>query len=90
MTEKVSLFLLKRRPWFIAIFQAWLVICSLVLAWLLRFDFSLPYTAILFSAAPVLVLIRVTSMASFGLHRGWWRYTGISDGLDILKAVAVG
>ena len=29
-------------------------------------------------------------MACFGLHRGWWRYTGISDGMDILKAVTAG
>jgi hypothetical protein len=31
--------LLQRRIWFITIFQAGLVLCSLVLAWLLRFDF---------------------------------------------------
>jgi FlaA1/EpsC-like NDP-sugar epimerase len=29
-------------------------------------------------------------MAFFGLHRGWWKYAGISDGMDILKAVATG
>jgi FlaA1/EpsC-like NDP-sugar epimerase len=82
--------LLRRRPWFIAIFQACLVICSLVLAWLLRFDFRLPYLSVLLSAIPVLVIIRIIAMAFFGLHRGWWRYAGISDGMDVLKAVATG
>lgn len=29
-------------------------------------------------------------MAYFGLLRGWWRYVGIRDGFDILKAVGTG
>lgn len=90
MTNKMPLLLLRYRPWFIAIFQASLVICALVFAWLLRFDFSLPYGRTLILAIPILVLVRVAAMANFGLHRGWWRYTGISDGMDILKAVAMG
>jgi FlaA1/EpsC-like NDP-sugar epimerase len=90
MIHTMSSTLLRRRPWFIAAFQACLIVCSLLLAWLLRFDFTLPYAPILASALPMLVAIRLTSMACFGLHRGWWRYTGISDGLDILKAVGTG
>jgi FlaA1/EpsC-like NDP-sugar epimerase len=90
MANKMTQLLFRHRPWFIAVFQACLVIFSLVLAWLLRFDLTLPYVRVLMSVTPVLALIRVTSMACFGLHRGWWKYAGISDGLDILKAVAVG
>lgn len=82
--------LLRRRPWFIASFQAGLVASALLFAWWLRFDFTLPYKTIFLSVVPILVMIRVTTMAFFGLHRGWWRYTGISDGMDILKAVAAG
>jgi len=66
------------------------VACALLFAWLLRFDFTLPYHAILLSALPILVGIRLIAMACFGLHRGWWRYSGINDGMDILKAVAAG
>src|SRR5262249_26769910 len=87
---KASVVLLRRRPAFIAAFQACLVACALLFAWLLRFDFTLPYRAIFLSALPILVAVRVTAMACFGLHRGWWRYTGINDGMDILKAVAAG
>jgi FlaA1/EpsC-like NDP-sugar epimerase len=82
--------LLRYRPWFIGAFQALLVSCSLVVAWLLRFDFTLPYRSILFSSALVLVLVRLAAMAYFGLLRGWWKYVGIRDGLDVLKAVATG
>jgi len=90
MTHKTPLVLLRYRSWFIALFQAWLIICSLVIAWLLRFDFTLPYRPILLFAIPVLVSVRLVAMASFGLLRGWWKYVGIADGFDILKAVGTG
>jgi FlaA1/EpsC-like NDP-sugar epimerase len=82
--------LLRYRPWSIAAFQAGLVFCSLLLAWWLRFDFALPYRTVLFAAAPVLVAIRLATLTYFGLLRGWWKYAGVKDGLDILKAVASG
>jgi len=82
--------LLRYRPWLTAIFQSWLVVCSLVLAWLLRFDFTLPDRSLLLLAIPILVLARVVAMVYFGLLRGWWRYAGIRDGMDILKAVGSG
>src|SRR6266700_4311669 len=90
MTHKMPLVLLRYRPWFIGMFQAWLIICSLILAWLLRFDFTLPYRPILLSAIPILIFTRLTTIAYFGLLRGWWKYAGIRDGIDILKAVATG
>ena len=73
-----------------ALFQALLVFTALVLAWLLRFDFSLPYRGLLFSAVPLLILIRLAAIGRFHLFHGWWRYTGVSDALDIVKAIALG
>src|SRR5438445_720272 len=73
-----------------AVFQSGLILASLSLAWLLRFDFHLPYPLLLFSVAPVLILIRLAAITYFGLLHGWWRYTGISDTIDILKAVVTG
>jgi FlaA1/EpsC-like NDP-sugar epimerase len=90
MTHKVPRLLLRYKLWFIGVFQAWLIIASLVLAWLLRFDFTLPYRPILLAAIPVLVFVRLAAMAYFGLLRGWWKYVGLGDGIDILKAVGVG
>ncbi len=90
MTNKMPLLLLRYRLWFIAVFQGCLIICSLVAAWLLRFDFTLEYRGILLAAIPVLLVTRLAAVAYFGLLRGWWRYAGFRDGIDILKAVATG
>jgi FlaA1/EpsC-like NDP-sugar epimerase len=81
---------LRYRTILVALFQALLVFTALVLAWLLRFDFSLPYRRLLFSAAPLLILIRLAAIGRFDLFHGWWRYTGVSDALDIVKAIALG
>jgi FlaA1/EpsC-like NDP-sugar epimerase len=90
MTHKMPLLLMRYRPWFIGLFQSCVIICSLVLAWLLRFDFTLPYRSVLVLSIPILVITRLGAMAHFGLLRGWWRYVGIRDGFDILKAVGTG
>jgi FlaA1/EpsC-like NDP-sugar epimerase len=90
MTQKTPQFLLQHRPWFIATFQAWLIASSLVTAWLLRFDFTLPYRRVLIYSLPVLIAVRLAAMAYFGLLRGWWKYVGIRDGIDVLKAVITG
>src|ERR1700685_742886 len=82
--------LLARNAWFIGAFQALLTLTSLVLAWLLQFGFTLPDRGLLFSAAPLLILIRMAFIAYFGLLHGWWRYTGLSDALDVVKAVLAG
>src|SRR6185437_539745 len=87
---KLAQSLLHRHFWFVALFQSLLISFSLVLAWLLRFDFSLPYRRTLLVALPVLVLFRLAAIARFGLLHGWWKYTGLSDALDISKAVTLG
>jgi FlaA1/EpsC-like NDP-sugar epimerase len=83
-------FLIRYRSWLIAVFQAGIIFLSLVLAWLLRFDFTLPDQFLLFSVAPVLILIRLVAITCFGLLHGWWRYTGVKDAIEILKAVVTG
>jgi len=90
MTHKAPRLLLRHKTWFIGIFQAAIISCSLIVAWLLRFDFTLPYRRILVLGLPVLLLARIATMACFGLFRGWWRYVGVRDGIDILKAVGTG
>src|SRR5467141_1122696 len=87
---KLAGLVLRYRSWFIASFQALLIFCSLILAWLLRFNFFLPDRLVLFSAAPVLIAIRLGAIARFGLLHGWWRYTDIDDAVAICKAIASG
>src|SRR5580698_3399838 len=87
---KLAQTLLRKNSWFVGTFQAVLIFISLVLAWFLRFDFTLPDRRLLFAGAAVLILIRLVAIASFGLLHGWWRYTGLSDALDVIKAVVSG
>ena len=35
-------------------------------------------------------MIRMATIAGFGLLHGWWRYTGLSDALDVAKSVISG
>ena len=81
--------LLRRNTWFIAIFQAALIAFSLVFSWFLRFDFTLPDRRLLLLAVPILILVRLLAIARFNLLHGWWRYAGISDVVDVIKAVAL-
>ena len=82
--------LLHYRTWLVALFQSALIFTALLLAWLLRFDFSLPQRGLLLWAAPLLIAIRLVAIARIGLLHGWWRYTGVSDALDVVKAIAFG
>jgi FlaA1/EpsC-like NDP-sugar epimerase len=82
--------LLKRRHWAIFSLQALLIVASATLAWLLRFDFTFSRPRVLLLALPILLTVRLLSMACFNLFHGYWRYTGVADALDILKAVGMG
>ena len=81
--------LVRLRFWIILALNIFLVCASLVSAWLLRFEFTLPQRRILLTALPILLVMRVTALARFNLLHGYWRYTGLSDVTDILKATAL-
>lgn len=78
------------RPWFVFIFQVAVVFSSLVLSWLIRFDFSLPYRRILLFSGVLLVAVRLLTLTLFHLNHGWWHFASVSDAMNILKAVAIG
>ncbi|MGA2344925.1 MAG: nucleoside-diphosphate sugar epimerase/dehydratase [Candidatus Sulfotelmatobacter sp.] len=82
--------LLRKNSWFVGAFQAALIFISLVLAWFLKFDFALPERHMLFASALLLILIRMIMIGRFGLLHGWWRYTGLSDALDVANCVLLG
>ncbi len=79
-----------RRPLLIYFFQAMLVSSSLLLAWLLRFDFSLPYPRLLLASGLLLVVTRLAALSFFKLNHGWWQFSSVNDALSILKAVFSG
>ncbi len=82
--------LLRKNSWFVGAFQGALIFVSLILAWFLEFNFTLPNRRLLLSAACLLIVTRMASIAGFGLLHGWWRYTGLSDTLDVAKSVLSG
>jgi FlaA1/EpsC-like NDP-sugar epimerase len=67
-------------------------IVSLLLAYFLRFNFSLPeiYFSQIFISLPLLVFFRAISFFFFGLYSGVLRYAGIDDLVRIVKSVTVG
>jgi FlaA1/EpsC-like NDP-sugar epimerase len=57
----------------------------------LRFDFDLPerYRQLFLMAFPLVLVLRMTTFAGFGLFQGWWRHAGMHDLLSIAKAVTL-
>jgi FlaA1/EpsC-like NDP-sugar epimerase len=70
--------------------QLLLIVVSATLAWLLRFNFVLQDIHVLVLALPVLLLLRTAAMSRFHLFHAYWRYTGMNDAIDVIKAVFTG
>ena len=85
-----SSMLVRQRFWTTTSFHFLLIASSIVIAWLLRFDFRIPFPTLLFGCLPMLLLFRVAALARFNLLHGYWRHSGVSDVIDIGKAVALG
>ncbi len=82
--------LLKQRSWIIALFHVLLVAASFLFAWLLRFDFRLTFPGLMFACLPLLVLSRLGALVIFKLVHGYWNHSGVTDVVDIIKAVGLG
>ena len=68
-----------------------LVLASYTLAFLLRFEWVIPgaYYSTYLATLPLVLMVRLLAFAYFRLYQGWWRYVGMRDLFDLLKAVAV-
>ena len=80
----------RQRFWASAVFHFMLIAASIIIAWLLRFDFRIPFPTLLFGLVPILILFRVIALARFNLLNWYWRHSGVTDVMDIGKAVALG
>ena len=69
-----------------------LVSSAYVFAYLLRFEGLLTgeFQSLIVQSLPLLLVIKLTCFAAFGLYRGVWRYMGLSDLMTLVKAVATG
>jgi len=81
--------LVKQNRVVVAGIESLLVVISVTTAWLLRFDFRFSEWRVLLSALPLLVVLRLLALAGFNLFHGYWRYAGVSDAIDIQKAIGV-
>ncbi|MDQ3698034.1 MAG: polysaccharide biosynthesis protein [Gemmatimonadota bacterium] len=68
-----------------------LIVASYTLAFLLRFEWVIPqtYAETYWRTLPVVLFVRLLAFAQFRLYQGWWRYVGMRDLHDLLKAVGV-
>ncbi len=65
-----------------------LLVLSLALSFLLRFEFKLTPALIssFLTILPIVLAVKVPTFFLVGLYRGMWRYTSVSDLVDIFKA----
>ncbi len=80
--------ILKYRKVVIVLSQIALLTLAYYFSFLLRFDFQLggSYQAVFLQTLPIALGIKLLTFFYFRLFRGWWRYVGMSDLLDIIKA----
>jgi FlaA1/EpsC-like NDP-sugar epimerase len=61
-----------------------------VLAYLIRFEGNIPMdqTALMMESLPWVVIVKMAAYSWFDLYRGMWRYTGLIDFQNVLKAAS--
>ena len=83
---------IKYRTIIIVASQVVLLLLAYLVSFLLRFDFRLQglgYRHIILQTIPLLLIIKLATFGYFRLFSGWWKYAGMSDLLDIVKAALV-
>ena len=74
------------------IVDAIFICMSILFAFLLRYDFTLTYNSIaaLKHFAPIVLSVKLVTFSIYGMYRGMWRYTSMSDLINIVKASTLG
>lgn len=64
---------------------------SFYAAHLVRFEFNIPpdFSASLIRMLPFVLITKIACLYFFDLYRGMWRYTSISDLLNVIKAASI-
>jgi FlaA1/EpsC-like NDP-sugar epimerase len=83
--------LLRKRTLLILGVDVILVIGAWYLAYLVRFDFDIPdrQWVTFKKVLPLILIVKTVNFYFFDLYRGMWRYTSVSDLLNIIKAATV-
>ena len=74
------------------VLTALIVIASLLLAYAVRFDLTIPpaYRGRIAELLPAVIAIKLLTFWLFGVFRGWWRYVSMPDLVQIVKANLLG
>lgn len=68
-----------------------LVVVSFTLAYVLRFEtWSSALETTVFQVLPVIIVIKIFTLALFGVYRSVWRYAGVSDLINLFLGVVIG
>ncbi len=80
----------KDRNFFLPL-DLFLVFCSYLISYHLRFEWSLPDNdyIILFKSLPFILFLRIVTFYSFGLYKNLWKYVGVRDLVTIIRAVSM-
>ena len=88
----VQRLLLRYSKVLVVLVQLGLIVASYAMSFVLRLDLDLvqvPWGVIL-TTLPLLLIIRMATLALFSLNQGLWRYVSVVDLLRIIKATTVG
>jgi FlaA1/EpsC-like NDP-sugar epimerase len=77
------------RTAFVAFVEGSVVAGSFIIAMLLSNDAFMPGKPFL-ACLGILLVVRLLLLAHYNLMRGWWRYTGVNEVVDVIKAVVFG
>jgi UDP-GlcNAc:undecaprenyl-phosphate GlcNAc-1-phosphate transferase len=68
-----------------------LILVAYYAAYVIRFEQAFQqHRSELYSSLPIVLLVQLVTFAAFGLYRGIWQYTSVTDVLRMAKAVTVG
>jgi FlaA1/EpsC-like NDP-sugar epimerase len=75
----------------ILLLDALLLLGSFYLSHLIRFDFNPPDWAMVRfrQFLPVVVVLKLVCFYWLGLYKGMWRYTGMADLINVIKAATI-
>ncbi len=81
-------FIYKKRIYLIFITTSVIVIGAFLLAYAIRFDFTIPrqYWPRIGALLPAVLAIKLVVFWQLGCFRGWWRYVSLPDLIQIVKA----
>jgi FlaA1/EpsC-like NDP-sugar epimerase len=80
-----------KRRFILVVLDLFAIVIAYYASFCLRFDMDIPsrFIATLAATLPLIVAIRLAVFSLMGLYRGMWRYSSITDLVNILKASTI-